>query len=219
MGVAGTLLIYAVVGVAVAVASVLKCERLTLARGTATAIGAAIFWPIFLPFLFADPVGRAPKRTVAPSQFDARIAHGEARLSNALASLEGVAEDLLAPQRERIRVLGDGLRAMARRSAEMEALLTTPEFDGSRTEAALRSLESSDDPRAASLRTRQRNVERLRQMHTKTVEDLERALLSMEAIGSQMVLLKFVEDPDGEALRLLEELAMTVDGATEGLAA
>lgn len=218
MGVPGTLLIYAVVGVVVGVASALRCDKSEGLRLFATGFAASIFWPVFLPFLFADKPAKVAK-WVGPSRFDARIQHGEARLAEALASLDGVAEDLLAPQRERIRTLGNGLRAMARRSTEMEQLLATPEFDGNATELALAKIPSEDDPRAASLRARQKNVERLQRMHDQTVEELERALISMEAIGTQMVLLKFVEDPDREALRLLEELAATVDGATEGLAA
>ncbi|MEQ8274126.1 MAG: hypothetical protein RMA76_05935 [Deltaproteobacteria bacterium] len=214
MGATGTLLIYVVVGLTVAAWTwMARRHSGPWAHGVAT-LAALVFWPVFLPFAFgrASPSGAGERG----SRFDQRIREGELRLERALASLEGVAENLLAPQRAHVAKLSDGLRAIARRAEDMEQLLSTPEFDRRRAEALLSS--TDDDAYAERLRRRLDNVVRLETMHDDAVRDLERALLQVEEIGSKMVLLRFAEDPDHEALRLLEELSLTVEGATEGLA-
>ncbi len=216
MGVTGTLIIYAVVGLTVAAWTLMARRHRSQWAAAIAAFSAWAFWPVFLPFAFARAAPK-PMTTAASSRFDRRIRDGETRLERALASLEGVAEDLLAPQRAHVATLSDGLRAIARRAEEMERLLATPEFDRRRAESLLASTE--DEAYAERLGKRLENVSRLEGLHRDAVRDLERALLQVEEIGSKMVLLRFVEDPDREALRLLEELALTVEGATEGLAA
>lgn len=213
MGAGGTLLIYATVGLAVAAWWYLARARTFAWSAVAAGLGTFLFWPIFVPFLLARTNPAAPTRT---SRYDDRIRAGEARLERALASLDGVAEDLLAPERPQVRALGDHLRSIARRAEEMCGLLATEEFDRRRAEEALAA--TDDECRVASLDARLRNIARLERLHAEAVDDLENALVRVEEIGSQMVLLRFVEDPDREALRLLEELAITVEGATEGLA-
>lgn len=216
MGVTGTLIIYAVVGLTVAAWTWMARRHRSYWENAVSVLFALAFWPVFLPFAFARPSPRAIAGA-SSSRFDRRIRDGETRLERALASLEGVAEDLLAPQRVHVAKLSDGLRAIARRADEMERLLATPEFDRRRAESLLAT--TDDDGYAERLKKRLENVTRLENLHDDAVRDLERALLQVEEIGSKMVLLRFVEDPDREALRLLEELALTVEGATEGLAA
>jgi hypothetical protein len=153
----------------------------------------------------------------------ARVGAIQAQLLTGLGGLRGVAEEILAPELARVRGLDGALAQMEQRLTEMDALLATPEFDPAAAQAALAALEArgvaEDDPRRQSLRARLRNIERLRGMRTRTSEDLERVVLKLEEMGSQLQLLRFAGGSDADAVRLLKDIAASVEEVTEGLLA
>jgi hypothetical protein len=112
---------------------------------------------------------------------------------------------------------------MEGRLREMDTLLGSPEFDADRAETVLRGLEgrgyAEDDPRVQSVRARRRNIEQLRQMRDRAGQDLERALLKMEEMRSQVLLLRFANRPETELVDLIRDIAATVEGLTEGMMA
>jgi hypothetical protein len=210
MGFTETIVIYLLIGAVVAAAHSLSSARGGFVKSALSFAAAVPFWPIYAPFLMARG-----KPATGP-RLDGRISVVEARLIEALRSL-GLAEELLAPELERVRGLGRALETMSKRAAEMSALLATPEFSRERAERTLAELEDAD-PRATSIRARMTNIDRLETMRQRTLTALERAMLEAEEIGSRMALLRFAERPDEEVVRMIREIAASVEGVAEGLA-
>jgi hypothetical protein len=228
MGALGTLIIYGVIGLCVAVAIVLRDERGGVARTFAIFLAGWVFWPLFAPVLLGG--GSAPARTgsdrssVPPrSAFSPRIRAAEEQLLAALGKVEGLAEDVLTPEVARVRSVAGQMASMERRVTEMDELLKTAEFDAAVAQGALRDLATrglvDTDPRVSSVRARLRNIERLKAMRDRTCEDLERVILKLEEMSSQLQLLKFAGRPDAEVVQLIKEVAESVEDVTEGLLA
>jgi hypothetical protein len=223
MGVKETALIYLLIGLAMAAASILlEAERSLYARSSLF-LGTLFFWPVFAPFILSReraPLAPPVKRALPPmSPIESRIAATEKELVSALQRMRGVAEAVLSPELDRVRSLSVGLKNMAQKLGEMDALLATPEFSAIKAGNVLRELkEKVDDPddgRVRSVEARLRNIERLRGMRTKTADDLERALYKMEEMSSQMIVLELAGGKS-EVLESIRELALSIDCAIEG---
>lgn len=222
MGLASTTIIYAAIGLCVAAALTLRQEDVGAAHRVGTFALGAVFWPFFAPGLLA---GRGPSAGDTPAvpatPHTPQIRTAEARLLSALARVEGIAEEVLAPEVARVRAITGQLGSMERRVAEMDDLLRSPEFDAAAAEAALASLAvravPEDDPRVQSVRARLRNLERLRALRDRTFSDLERVCLKLEEMSSQLQLLKFAGRPDAEVVRLVKDIAESIEGVTEGI--
>ncbi|NOT55429.1 MAG: hypothetical protein HOP18_12555, partial [Deltaproteobacteria bacterium] len=102
------------------------------------------------------------------------------------------------------------------RLQEMEEMLHSREFDMTRVDAALHDLRSKgyddEEPRVRSLGARRRNIERLQTMRDRTRDELDRALVKLEEISSQVLLLRFADQPETTLASLLKEVARNVDG-------
>jgi hypothetical protein len=225
MGLVETGIVYAALGMAVAGAMALRDDKKTGADLAGQLALGFLFWPLFAPTVLAARSPQSPASDQRPPNLlSPRIRAAEERLLAAIARVDGgVAAQALAPEVARIRALGGSLDSMARRLADIDELLGSPEFDA---EAALRARDDvasrasgADDPRVASIDARLVNIERLRGMRTRTSDDLERALLEMEQIASQLLLLKLVDQRDAEVVRLVREVADTVQSITDALAA
>ena len=132
-----------------------------------------------------------------------------------------MAEEVVAPEVARVHGLAGSMTAMEQRVREMDALLATSEFDAAAAGAALAQLEArglaEDDPRLESVRSRLRNIDRLRQMRNRTGDDLERIVLRLEEMSSQLRLLEFAGRSDAEVVQAIKEIADSVQEVTEGL--
>lgn len=212
MGALETTIIYFVLGLAVGVGASMREAQ---AARTSFFLGL-FFWPLILPTLLATPV-----RAKHPGGVDQRIGRSERALFDALEQLDGVADELMRPERARIERLISALRRMSSRIAEMDTLLLSPEFSLERAQRTLQScLErgaGEDDPAIRSIRARLRNIDRLAEMRDKTRADLENALLKIEEIGSQIALLKFAGGAELGLLKLIQDIDASVDGACQGL--
>ena len=221
MGLVETTIVYGALGLVVSGAMALREERPAGAKLLGQVALSFVFWPLFAASVLAR--ARDPERAeTTAGPLASRIRAAEERLVSAIARVEGgVAAQALAPEVARIRSLGGSLTAMARRLAEIDELLGAPEFDEPAARAAQRDLAArargEDDPRLVSLNARLANIERLRAMRARTSDDLERALLAMEEIASQMLLLKFAGKPDAEVIRLVKDVADSVQAITEAL--
>jgi hypothetical protein len=220
MGAAGTLVVYLVIG--------LTCAAAVFLRGGRTAgwfVFDALFWPFFVPALLARaavevPVTAGSGPREGPSG-DPRLRTAEARLMEALGGLEGVAEEVLAPELGRLQQLTATLSGVERRLIEMDALLGTEEFDPERADRLLVQLGerglADDDPRVVSVAARRRNIGRLTAMRDTLSADLERATLEMEEMSAQVRVLRFADRPQAAVVELIREVADTVEGVTERL--
>jgi hypothetical protein len=245
MGITETSIIYAIIGAVVASAMWLATPaEHAIVRGSRFVLHT-VLWPFFAPLLLGRSFEAEPSAARAwPARDqggDPRVNQAEQRLLDALASLDGIAEDVLGSQMEHVRDLTGSLAAMARRVGEMDELLATGEFDQERAQAALEAIgqqedqqEDGADPDTAdmhtadmhaadmqarrdSVRARLRNIRRLKQMRHASSADLERAILKIEEISSQIRLLRFADRPEHEVSGLIQDIAATVEGLSEGL--
>ena len=216
MGFAETGLLYALIGIAVGLALALRARQ----RRVLLFLVGLFFWPVFAPFLLSP--GKPPRQPPLPAQ-DARVQAAQDRILKALARLDGLAEEVVAPEMARVRGLAGAMGAMSRRIAEMDELLAGPELSEPAARAALQDLAArgvpEKDQRQESVRARLHNIERLRAMRDRTREDLERILYKLEEMSTQLHLLKFAGRPENEVVRAIKEIAESVEGITEGLLA
>jgi hypothetical protein len=225
MGLAGTAIIYLLLGLVVAVATALGEARPGAGRIAFLFTIGAVFWPLFAPTLLGGgraATGPGEARGGGADDDAARIRAAEANMLAALAKVKGgVAGEAMAPEARKVRDLANGLRAMAARAVEIEEALRAVGLDPAAIEAQLADVAArggaESDPRAQSLRARLRNVERLRALRERTGDELERSLFKMEEITSQMLLLKFAGRPEAEVAELIDGIAGSVEGVTEAL--
>lgn len=214
MGIGGTLLIYGLVGLVIAVA-VVSVEKKSGLESAALFAGSLVFWPVFAPSVLARRAGvegARPDRK-ADRRFDRQLA-------GALARLDDLPAGVLAPEVIRVRGLSEQLGAMSARLEEMDRLLASSEFDRRRVERRLSELSSAaleNDPRLETLRARLKNIDRLVAMRDRTQVDLERALLMIEELETQVVLLDLAGRPDADLVQHIKEIADGVEGIAEGL--
>ncbi len=222
MGITETGIIYGIIGAVVASAMWLARPASSAIIGGARFVLHTVLWPFFAPVLLGSSTERrAPPGKEPSGSSDPRVAEAEARLLDALASLDGVAEDILGPEMERVRELTGSLGIMSRRIGEMDELLATDEFDEERAHKALETICAEDEPdnraRRDSVQARLRNIRRLKQMRQALSADLDRAILEIEEISSQIRLLRFADRPEHEVSGLIQDIAATVEGLSEGL--
>lgn len=227
MGLTETAIIYSIIGLVVAAAMWLSSPPTRGVAALASFVVHTMLWPFFAPVLLGRAGGGAPAAPTDPpgeaAAYDPRVRAAEARLTAALASLDGTAEEVLDPEVHRVRELTDSLARMAYRLAEMDELLATPEFDEARALDTLDAIcapgGAGDEARADSVRARLRNIRRLAQMRQALSEDFERAILKVEEISSQIRLLRFADRPEDEVSGLIGDISATVEGLSEGLLA
>jgi len=211
MAISETLPFYLLIG-AVVSAAMPATARAPIHRRLARAAAHAVCWPFFAPGLF----GRTPAAPPQPSRsrHRARLHQARARLGAALESLHGLSESLVRPQLDQIEAVMTSLDTASDRLQEMDELLQTPEFDAARVGAALAQLREKGvgeaDPRIASLRSRQSNIARLRAMQSRTGDELERALFTLEELSSEVMLLKFADNPESKLPRVLGDMAASL---------
>ena len=218
----GTCVVYLLIGLAVGVALLLRSEEHSLLNQLSVALGGVLFWPFFAPLLLAGPaIPMDARRSRAPG--GSHFAAVQQSLLTAMSGLKGVAEEVLAPELARVRGLADSVTAMEHRLEEMSRLLDTPEFDGKAAAAALEGLVArglgDQDPRVQSVKARLRNIDRLQSMRTRTSDDIERVVLKLEELSSQLRLLAFAGRVDADIVRVIKEIAESVSDVTEGLLA
>ncbi len=231
MGIFETGVIYTLIGLAVAASlALMRRTPMSLTRAGLFVVHT-ICWPFFAPIIFGGAVekgDRAPEddRASTPGLCrdvaDPQIRRCSAQLLAALDRVGGIAEELLGPQMESVQNLSTSLERMDERIAEMDALLESSEFDEDDAERALEALledpnVDNTDERVESVRSRLRNIDRLQKMRRRARRDLQRALLKMEEMNSQILLLQFAEQPEDEIAQNIQDIASTIDGLTEGL--
>ncbi len=219
MGIVGTFLIYLTIGIVVATAMWINRNHTRSALAIFDLMTWTILWPFFAPLLFGQATSAsslAAKVEHRSGARDSRLHETQQRLVQAIGRLDGLAEEVIKPQLTQIDAMVRSLDAAEHRLQEMEELLHSHEFDMTQVDAALSDLHNKgyDDgePRVRSLQARRRNIERLRIMRDRTRDELERALVKLEEISSQVLLLRFADQPETKLSSLLKEVAGNVEG-------
>ncbi len=231
MGILETLIIYTLIGLVVATAMALSNPQSSPLTRLATMTSHTLLWPFFAPVLLGKPdtIPTHHHTTTTPQTppwTDTRIRDTERALLTALSRLDGIAEEIIAPHTESVKNLTRSLAKMDQRAREMDELLQSPEFDLTRAQDTLTTLlahtkntpnPTTPDTRTDSIRARIRNIERLQTMRERTRTDIERAVLKMEEMSSQILLLRFADHPETDMAHLILEISATVDGLSESL--
>jgi chromosome segregation ATPase len=197
-----TVLAYGLVGVAVAM--VLGRGETRGAASLARASLHACLWPLFLPVLLPTP-------STAPGTESSRIDTAESTLHDALQRLGRELGDPLTLETARVRSLGTALRAAARRLAELEAVLSSPDHDVEALARELAALDARQDskPVADILRERLAHLSRLETLRAQARADLERALARAGELATRLTLLRY-EGATAQAAGRARELTDTI---------
>jgi hypothetical protein len=138
-----------------------------------------------------------------------------------MTGLDGIASELALPEIARVRVHAASVVALEARVAEMDALLSTPDFDHAKAVRTLNDLAvrglPDNDARITSVRGRLRNIDRLRNLRQQSAENLERICLQIEEITAQLKLLRFAggSTGDNEAVAAIRQVADSMQSMTE----
>jgi hypothetical protein len=240
-----TLVLYAVVGIGVAIAVYLSEKRGASAEILFRIAMALPFWPLYIPVLLAH----------APASARAHFGHGhghglgqgeindmsaaisqvDAELEAALNSLDGWAEDVLAREKDRIRELRAAWIAQADRIREIDHLLAplpstlvsplpvplslplpvTGTSISLNTGADRKVIEPIHERLARSELACRRNIERLRNVRQRAYDDLMGSLAWVRELVSMIHLAKFTGAPASRAEELVAQIAAAVEGLAD----
>jgi hypothetical protein len=218
MGLSETLLLYLVVGLAVAAAVYLTGEGGLGWRGWLGLAPATVFWPLYLPIVLSRPnnPGQPPaaRPRGTPDEMAEAIAQVDAELDTALSSLDGWAENVLAREKERLVELRSALAAQAARIREIDALMArSEENNGSESPVCRAAGEGLKvDRRSSSEQARRKNLERLREVRRRSYDDLMGTLAWIRELVSMIHLAKFTGAPAARAEELVAQIAAAVEG-------
>ena len=220
---ASSLFIYLLVGIAVAVAVFLAGgNRKTSPQFLLVALSIP-FWPLFIPMLLArrpanlgeDLAARSP----ATDEMAVEIRRVDAELDAALKSLNGWAEDALAPRKDEVLQSHHVWTARSERIREMDRMLRS--FDDQLGSESRKPLQPAvvSDTLTERLRESQKaiceNIAQLRQIRRHAYEELLATLAWVRELASMVHLAKFVGAPQSRVEELLSQIAAAVRGLDE----
>lgn len=218
MGIVQTSFFYLLIGISIAVADMTTARRSWLPSQLIRFLSVCLFWPLFLPTLLArnprtTPSGleaHGPASEAPRDELSEAIDRVEAELDQALSSLEGWAEDVLARENDRLHELRSVWRHQAERIRQMDRLLVQSEStqprlpEGSEVDQRLRQGEPG----------RRANLERLREVRLATFEELMHTLVWVRELTSMLYLAKFTGAPVTRAEELVSQIAAAVEGVS-----
>jgi hypothetical protein len=197
-----TVVLYLLVGAAVAVALYLTDQRRPHGERFLRLSTAVPFWPFYLPILLVRPATVVS----ADDEWTRTLAVVERELDAALSTLNdwiGIAEE----PRRRIDKLREAWAEQAERLREMDRLLARPEYAAVQDDFRL----AAAPQLRQSLAARQQNLECLRQVRQQAEADLLASLAWVRELASRIHLARFTEAPAARAEELLAALAAGVE--------
>lgn len=204
----GTIILYLLLGLVVAVALAARTRA-----GWSTRVGWCLLWPFYAPLLFDQPPTAAPDADP--------ITRARVELRAALTELPADTRRLLADEIDRVVALTDGMTRIAEGVADIDAVLATASFDPDQAESIRATLEARGcppgDPRMRSVLSRLENIERLRALRARRAADLEAALLTLQALTSEVRLLGCASFGQDEAPAAIAQVTALVRALAEGL--
>jgi hypothetical protein len=212
------LMLHLMAGVGVAAAVFLSSRTDRPVARLFQVLTAVIFWPLYLPILLAATTTResrpAPPPSAAPAdELASVITQVDAELEGALQSLDGWAEGVLSREQGRLDELRLAWITQAERIRAMDRLLARPEYVGLEGETASSAADGaiSQRLRGSQLVIRQ-NLDRLKQVRRRTLDDLLGTLAWVRELVSMIHLAKFTGAPASRAEELVAQIAAAVEG-------
>jgi hypothetical protein len=215
---AETALFYLVFGACVAVAVYVRGEAQASVASGVQAVGACLFWPLFLPLLLSRAEATAIERSMGhqaensrQDSLDAAIAQVEAELDAALGGLDGWAEDVLNSERQRLEELRSAWKAQAERIRQIDRLLAAPATSADPLADA-----AADVAKARqSEELRRGNIRQLAALRNQMHADLIGTLAWVRELVTMIHLAKFSGAPAARAEELVVQIAAAVQGLSE----
>jgi len=205
------LVLYGMVGVACAVAA---RNAAAGSRSLGDAAFAFALWPLWLPLWLG---AQKPATALPPAAAARSEAHpATASLLTALARVQGSPLAPLLPDQAAVRGLAAKLADVSTRIEELDDVLSRPTFD---LDAALarrdelgRSPTSTPAGALASAALRVQNIERLRELRTRFVSEVDEINELLSQLVIQVEVVRFAGSADDGTRDLLRELLVRVEG-------
>lgn len=216
-------MVYAAVGTACAIA-ILRASPKRDASAVGSALLGLLIWPLWAPVVLtqrAPPVGATPPTANTPKDavFGARD-RIQVAIREGVEACAGTPLETLFSGEAGLRIAAEVERAVARH-AEIRALIGRTGFDVNAVQARLRELESTGGSARsiATARLQLENVRRLvalRERDARTLGEIEDL---MQALKTQLVLMRFEGSGAEGASGLVAELWARVEGLGGALGA
>jgi hypothetical protein len=198
-------LLHLMAGVGVAVCVYLSASGRGVVRWF-QALAAIFFWPLFLPLLLSDRTktnneSSGQLASGSLDELDRTIAQVDAELEVALQSLDGWGENLRERGQERLQELRSTWIAQAGRVREMDQIMARSwgvQQEGDLWSGSVRVHESQE--------MIHKNLERLRQVRQRTLDDLIGMLARVRELVSMIHLARFTGAPASRAEELVGQL-------------
>ena len=166
-----------------------------------------VAWPFFAPFILGQALtatpqaSLAPPRPVAPTAAttpavpDVARAHG--RVVAAVGELDEMTREILSGPLEQVAHAVGWATSMQARAERLEQMTRSPEFDPAQVvelrDRLLSQGLAKDDPRLQSVVGRGRNIQQLHRMRAQALGEVERVVLGLDELASQVALMQFGE--------------------------
>ena len=218
MNVRDLLVLYAVVGVACAIA-VLRRSPAVTSRAVTSALATVVVWPLWAPFALGSarprPAGGAPESGAVR-----RISRA---LADAVDAVAGTPMSEMFSQRVAARIEAEVARVAARME-ELAGLMARADFDAQASARHLRELEARGAPERTlvTARLQHESLTRLQDLRAADAQALDELADLLEALRAQLLLARFSGSSAegagaivGEVWARLEGLGVAFDvGAT-----
>jgi hypothetical protein len=215
---AETAMFYLVFGVCVAVAMYVRDGSRAAVASSMQAVGACLFWPLFLPLLLSTAPSQAVEsteglqpETASRDALSAAIAQVETELDAALDGLDGWAEDVLNSERQRLEELRSAWKLQAERIRQIDRLLS----EQSTRRDTLADAAADVAKARQSEEVRRGNIRQLVALRNQMHADLIGTLAWVRELVTMIHLAKFSGAPAARAEELVVQIAAAVQGLSE----
>ncbi|HEY1696670.1 MAG TPA: hypothetical protein VGG39_31125 [Polyangiaceae bacterium] len=202
------LLLYAVVGLACAVAVLRRTPAMGV-RAVGSAIATMVVWPLWAPFA----LGAAPPSHAASGSKTGVGARIDRALAEAVAAVAGTPmSDVFSP-RVAARI-GEQVSRVAAHMEELEALVARSGFDPQQSAERLRVLETAGAPErsVATARLQHDSLLRLQQLRAADAQALDELAGLLEALRAQLLLARYSGSSAEGAGAIVSEVWARLEG-------
>lgn len=229
MGFSVTVFFYLLIGLPVAVALWLNDRSISDGR-LFRCLTAPLFWPLYIPLLFASPamspqsIMKVDSKIRSSDEMSSMITKVEAELDTALKSLDGWSENALADERSRISELRIAWRHQADSIRQLDRLLLessapTPSQSSDPALASMGATSESDQVVPKSVipheESRSQNLQKLKRVRRQLYEDLMATLAWVRELVTMIHLAKYTGAPASRAVELVQQIAAAVEGLSK----
>jgi hypothetical protein len=205
------LILYAVVGVACAIA-VLRRSRAVTARAMTSAVASVVVWPLWAPFALGSAPSSRPSGGRGASETGAvrRISRA---LSEAVEAVAGTPMSEMFSQRVAARIEAEVTRVAAR-IEELAALMARADFDAQASARHLGELEARGAPERTlvTARLQHESLTRLQQLRAADAQALDELAELLEALRAQLLLARFSGSSAEGAGAIVSEVWARLEG-------